>query len=128
MTTARTMPENEANPQDFVAADVSTVEGARRLIGGVGAVGILVHVAGGSRAASGGFAALSEEQWQEELDLNLLAAVRLDRGLLPGMLERGNGAIVHVQIDPATDAALRGDARLRSSQGCPDDVQQGLGE
>jgi NAD(P)-dependent dehydrogenase (short-subunit alcohol dehydrogenase family) len=45
-----------------------------------------VHVVGGSHSPSGGFAALSDELWQEELNLNLLAAVRLDRGLLPAMI------------------------------------------
>ena len=35
-------------------------------------------------------------QWHRELDLNLLPAVRLDRALLPSMLARGSGVIVHV--------------------------------
>jgi NAD(P)-dependent dehydrogenase (short-subunit alcohol dehydrogenase family) len=34
--------------------------------------------------------------WRESLELNLLAAVRLDRGIAPGMIERGKGAIVHI--------------------------------
>lgn len=38
-----------------------------------------MHVAGGSDAPAGGFAALGDADWQRELDLNLLAAVRLDR-------------------------------------------------
>ena len=61
-----------------------------------GVLDILVHTAGGSHAGSGGFAALSDEQWQDELNLNLLAAVRLDRGLLPAMIAAGSGVIVHV--------------------------------
>ena len=51
---------------------------------------------GGSSAPGGGFAALSDECWSEELSLNLLAAVRLDRALVPGMVARGRGAVVHV--------------------------------
>jgi NAD(P)-dependent dehydrogenase (short-subunit alcohol dehydrogenase family) len=50
---------------------------------------------GGSTAPGGG-AALGEEEWQQELNLNLLPAVRLDRALLPGMLAQGNGVIIHV--------------------------------
>jgi NAD(P)-dependent dehydrogenase (short-subunit alcohol dehydrogenase family) len=53
-------------------------------------------VVGGSHAPAGGFRALADADWQDELALNLLAAVRLDRGLLPGMIERGTGAVVHV--------------------------------
>ena len=56
----------------------------------------MVHVLGGSSAPGGGFAALDEEQWQRELNLNLLPAVRLDRALLPGMLERRDGVVIHV--------------------------------
>ena len=34
--------------------------------------------------------------WQRALDVNLMAAVRLDRGLLPGMLERSSGVIIPI--------------------------------
>lgn len=61
-----------------------------------GGLDILVHVAGGSGAPSGGFAALDEQDWADELNLNLLAAVRLDRALLPMMIEAGSGAVVHI--------------------------------
>nr|VUD30522.1 3-oxoacyl-ACP reductase [Raoultella sp. NCTC 9187] len=46
--------------------------------------------------AGGGFAALDDAQWQRELALNLFPAVRLDRLLLPEMLERRSGVIIHV--------------------------------
>jgi NAD(P)-dependent dehydrogenase (short-subunit alcohol dehydrogenase family) len=39
---------------------------------------------------------LTPELWSDTLELNLLAAVRLDRGLLPDMIAAGSGAIVHV--------------------------------
>ena len=35
-------------------------------------------------------------EWQRALDLNLFAAVRLDRALLPSMLEQRSGVIVHI--------------------------------
>jgi len=54
------------------------------------------NVVGGSSAPAGGFAVLDDEAWQRELNLNLLAAVRLDRALLPAMIEQGSGVIVHV--------------------------------
>ena len=61
-----------------------------------GGIDILVSVVGASSAPSGGFAALTDEEWQKELNINLMAAVRLDRGLLPGMLKQGSGVIIHV--------------------------------
>jgi NAD(P)-dependent dehydrogenase (short-subunit alcohol dehydrogenase family) len=40
--------------------------------------------------------ALSDGDWQQAIDINLFAAVRLDRGLLPSMLEQGSGVIIHI--------------------------------
>ncbi|MEZ0114913.1 NAD(P)-dependent dehydrogenase (short-subunit alcohol dehydrogenase family) [Catenulispora sp. EB89] len=34
--------------------------------------------------------------WQSDLEVNLLSAVRLDQELVPGMVERGSGVVVHV--------------------------------
>jgi NAD(P)-dependent dehydrogenase (short-subunit alcohol dehydrogenase family) len=61
-----------------------------------GGVDILIENVGGSSAPGGGVMALTDSDWQVTLDTNLLAAVRLDRGVLPGMLERKSGVIVHV--------------------------------
>lgn len=84
----------------FVVADLSTPEGAMTLAEAameiLGGVDVLVHVLGGSASPGGGFAALTDDHWRAELDLNLFAAVRLDRALLPGMIARGNGAVIHV--------------------------------
>ena len=84
----------------FVQADLSTREGCAALVAAIrqrlGNVDIIVHVLGGSSAPGGGFAALDEDQWQREFDLNLFPAVRLDRALLPEMLERKKGVIIHV--------------------------------
>src|SRR5690606_33576957 len=62
----------------------------------LGGVDVLVHMLGGSSAPPGGFAALRDEEWAAELDLNLMPAVRLDRALLPGMAAQGSGVVVHV--------------------------------
>jgi NAD(P)-dependent dehydrogenase (short-subunit alcohol dehydrogenase family) len=85
---------------EFVPADVTTVEGTDTVIGhmsGNGGADVIVHVAGGGASApSGGFAALTQELWHHTLQLNLLGAVRLDRGLVPAMIDRGAGSIVHI--------------------------------
>lgn len=99
MTAARRQPPESA-AEVFVEADLATAAGcdavARAVGTHFGAVDILVHVAGGSTSPPGGVAALGDAEWQRELDLNLLAAVRLDRALLPGMRAQGAGVIVHV--------------------------------
>lgn len=76
-----------------ITADLTDPTAAETIAEQVGQVDILVHVAGGSSAPSGGYEALDDDAWQRELDLNLLAAVRLDRALVPRMTR---GAIVHV--------------------------------
>jgi NAD(P)-dependent dehydrogenase (short-subunit alcohol dehydrogenase family) len=98
LTTARSSPQ--AGNDMFVAADAATPEGCAEIVDAVrsrlGGVDILVHVVGGSSAPAGGFAVLDDEEWQKELNLNLLPAVRLDRALLPAMIAQGSGVIVHV--------------------------------
>ena len=100
LATARTAPADLPEGVQFVAADVATASGCAIVAGAVGdrlgAADIVVHVVGGSSAPAGGFAMLDDAEWQRALDLNLLAAVRLDRALLPAMIARGTGVIVHV--------------------------------
>jgi NAD(P)-dependent dehydrogenase (short-subunit alcohol dehydrogenase family) len=95
---ARNRPETECAADHFVAADITTEAGVEAVARHVRSRGvqILVHVAGGSASPAGGFAALTDEDWIAELQLNLLAAVRLDRALVPAMIEAGTGTIVHV--------------------------------
>lgn len=99
MTAARTNPESVAGVE-FVRADLTTAAGGESLaasaLAHMGGVDILAHVIGGSSAPGGGFAALLDDHWLAELNLNLLATVRLDRLLVPQMVERGAGAVVHV--------------------------------
>ena len=85
---------------EYVEADLTTPEGgetlAKAAIERLGGIDILAHVVGGSASPAGGFVALTDEHWLAELNLNLLATVRLDRLLIPQMLERGKGVVVHV--------------------------------
>jgi len=99
-TTGRSaLPEGQ-RPALFVRADVSTAGGVRdvaeRVLSEWGAIDVLVNCVGGSDAPSGGFRALTDEEWGKALNLNLMSAVRFDRALVPGMIERGRGVIVHV--------------------------------
>jgi NAD(P)-dependent dehydrogenase (short-subunit alcohol dehydrogenase family) len=97
--TARSAPEDKT-ASHFIPADVSTSEGTAKVIGEIQerfkGIDIIVHNVGGSSAPSGGFVTVTDELWQQALNENLFPAVRLDRGLLPSMIERGSGVIIHV--------------------------------
>lgn len=99
ITAARTI-KDIVEGVEYVEADLTTPEGgetlAKAAIEQLGGVDILTHVVGGSASPAGGFAALTDDHWLAELNLNLLATVRLDRLLIPQMLERGKGVVVHV--------------------------------
>lgn len=100
MTSARSRPDQFDDDVLFVEADLTTVEGCETLAAAVlnemGGADVSVHMLGGSSAPAGGFAALGEAEWKKELDLNLMPAVRLDRALVPAMLDRGSGVVIHV--------------------------------
>lgn len=99
LTTARTRSADL--PDDlFVTADITTSSGCATVADAVrnrlGGIDIIVHGVGGSSAPAGGFALLDDGEWQRALDLNLFPAVRLDRALLPAMIGRGFGVIIHI--------------------------------
>jgi NAD(P)-dependent dehydrogenase (short-subunit alcohol dehydrogenase family) len=99
-TTARSAMGEHPAVKVFVQADISTRAGVdavvREVMGRLGGVDILVNNVGGSSAPSGGVLALSDDDWQDTINANLFAAVRLDRAFLPGMLKRESGVIVHI--------------------------------
>ncbi len=84
---------------DNVQADLTPAEGGEALA--EAALGRRRHSRPGglgSASPAGDFAALTDDHWLAELNPNLLAAVRLDRPLIPQMLERGTGAVVQVTL------------------------------
>lgn len=99
LTTARTKPADFSGAA-FVEADLTTTSGVQTVVDAVdrelGGLDILVNVLGGSSAPSGGFAALSDQEWEKEFNLNFYPAVRLDRALIPGMIAQGSGVVIHV--------------------------------
>lgn len=97
--TARSAPAEET-ANHFIQADVSTTEGTtkvtKEILNRFHGIDIVIHNVGGSSAPSGGFVTVTDELWQQAINENLFPAVRLDRGLLPSMLERGSGVIIHI--------------------------------
>lgn len=80
-----------------VGADVATADGCARLIDEVGkafgGTDILINNAGtGSNET---ILEAPDDKWQYYWDLHVMAAVRLGRGLAPGMIKRGGGVILH---------------------------------
>lgn len=98
--TARHVPEPSSGNLHYIAADVTTAKGCETVAASVldrfGGVDIIINNLGGSDAPGGGVAALTDAVWMREINLNLMPAVRLDRALLPSMLENGSGVILHV--------------------------------
>lgn len=98
--TARNEPEEEDKQLHFIAADLSTSAGTEKVVETVlskyGRLDILINNLGGSETPGGGFAVLSDKDWETTIQTNLLAPVRLDRGFLPQMIARGSGVIIHI--------------------------------
>ncbi|HET6530971.1 MAG TPA: SDR family oxidoreductase [Actinoplanes sp.] len=80
-----------------VAADIGTPAGADRLIQAAGehfgGADILINNAGTGSEET--ILEAPDERWQAYWDLHVMAAVRLARGLAPGMKARGGGVILH---------------------------------
>src|SRR5947209_16632518 len=82
-----------AQPADVTRPD--DVEAfVRAVVGRFGGVDILVNNAGTSAAA--GFEKVDDAAWQTDIDLKLMAAIRLCRLVIPHMKRRGGGRIVNV--------------------------------
>lgn len=98
--TARTNPKETISGHHLILADISTAEGTAKVSKEVrdkfGSVDILVNNVGGLTAPGGGFSALGDDDWENELRLNLLSSVRMDRALLPAMVEKKSGVIIHI--------------------------------
>ena len=100
VATARSVPDTAPDGVIYIAADLMTVGGCRAVADDVlarlGGIDFVINVLGGSSAPGGGFAALDDGEWEAAINQNLMAAVRLDRALLPSMIEQGSGVVIHV--------------------------------
>jgi len=98
--TARNPPEEENPGLHFISADLSIAQGTQKVVNEVlqqfGKLDILVNNLGGSETKGGGFTVLTDDDWLQSIQTNLLSPVRLDRGFLPQMIERKTGVIIHI--------------------------------
>jgi NAD(P)-dependent dehydrogenase (short-subunit alcohol dehydrogenase family) len=100
LTAGRSDPGDLPDGVHYVRADLSTLEGARVLAHSattlLDRIDIVVNNAGASTPHMGGVLDIDDDEWLNDLNINFLAAVRLNAALLPGMYSRGTGAIVNI--------------------------------
>jgi NAD(P)-dependent dehydrogenase (short-subunit alcohol dehydrogenase family) len=93
-----------------VQADLTDLEAVKaakqKIMGRFGAVHILVNAAG-TTGATKDFLTLSDEDWQQTMEVDFMAAVRMCRVFIPIMREAGWGRIVLIgsedAVQPYTD-------------------------
>jgi NAD(P)-dependent dehydrogenase (short-subunit alcohol dehydrogenase family) len=99
-TTARSASSESQASLLFIKADIGAPSGVQEVVDRIerewGGIDILVNNVGGTETKQGGFEVLTDEDWQNLLNVNLLAAVRFDRAFVPGMIERGSGVVIHI--------------------------------
>jgi 3-oxoacyl-[acyl-carrier protein] reductase len=93
---------------EHVAADLSQPGEPERVVAEAGELDVLVNNVG--YAEQRDFLAVTDEQWEEVWQLNVMSYVRAIRAAVPGMRERGGGVILNVSST----------AGKRPSTGMPD--------
>jgi NAD(P)-dependent dehydrogenase (short-subunit alcohol dehydrogenase family) len=86
---------------DALAVDLAAAGGPQELVAHAqalhgGAVDILVNNVGGAPMRLGGFLSVGDDDFAATMNLNYYASLRAIRAVLPGMVQRGDGAIVNV--------------------------------
>src|ERR1700742_4391775 len=98
--------QNARGKARFIAADLTDADDVRRLAAEAGHVDILINNAGVYK-----FAATADSDdafFDEHVNVNLRAPYILVQQLVPGMAERGNGAVVNLSTVAATIPAKMG--------------------
>jgi NAD(P)-dependent dehydrogenase (short-subunit alcohol dehydrogenase family) len=111
-----------------IAADLATAAGAQELLSAVSAIGpvdILINNVGYFEVKE--FGAISDLDWLDMFELNVMSGVRLSRALLPVMLERDWGRIVFVASDQSVKPNL-GMAHYAMSKAAQVSIARSLAE
>jgi len=111
-----------------VAADLATAAGARQVLDAalrIGPVDILVNNVGFFEVKD--FTAITDQDWLDMFELNVMSGVRLARTLMPGMLERNWGRIVFIASDQSAKPNL-GMAHYAMSKAAQVSIARSLAE
>ncbi len=111
-----------------VAADLATADGACKVLDAAAAIGtvdILVNNAGYFEVRE--FGDISDQDWLDMFELNVMSGVRLSRALLPGMLQRNWGRIVFIGSDQSAKPN-RGMAHYAMSKAAQVSIARSLAE
>ena len=110
-----------------VAADVSTPDGAATLIAAAEDADILVNNLGTARPKP--FADITDEDWLDLFQFNVMSGVRMTRHHLPRMVERGWGRVVFISSESGVnipkemiDYGMTKTAQLAVSRGLAESV------
>lgn len=93
-------PSEEETGHHFIAADLTDNSNIAELSGKIiekyGTVDILINNVGGTSSPAGGFQMLSDDDWNRDIELNLMASIRLDKAIVPKMIEKNSGVVIHI--------------------------------
>lgn len=99
IVSARSVPAEDF-PYHFIAADLTKSADneslAAQITANFGRIDVLINNVGGTSAPAGGYSVLTEQDWENDLQLNLLAAIKLDKALVPSMIDRKSGVVIHI--------------------------------
>lgn len=98
--------QNDGGKAQFVAADLADPDDVRRLAADAGPVDILINNAGVYKFAA--TADTDDAFFDEHVNINVRAPFILVQQLVPGMAERGTGAVVNLSTVAATIPARTG--------------------
>jgi NAD(P)-dependent dehydrogenase (short-subunit alcohol dehydrogenase family) len=110
-----------------IAADLATAEGARAFTAQVADTDILVNNLGTARPKP--FLELTDSDWEDIFEINVMSGVRITRHYLPAMTKRGWGRVVFVSSESALaipkemiDYGMTKTAQLAISRGVAESV------
>ena len=105
VTTARAEGKENSNNHHFIAADLTQADSAEIIANEIlekyGKIDIIVNNAGANLSPGGGFSKLEDEHWHKDWELNFMSVVRINKALLPAMLEQKEGTIINISTGAA---------------------------
>lgn len=111
------------------AADLATEEGAKAFTARAADADILVNNLGTGRLKP--FLELTDSDWQDTFEINVMSGIRMTRHYLPGMIKRGWGRVVFISSESALaipkdmiDYGMTKTAQLAISRGVAESVAE----